>query len=131
MAGERILVAEDDPVTCRFVVSLLREKGYEVLIAEDGEHAYELAIDQGPDLIVSDLVMPYRDGFDVLGALRGDHRLTRVPVVILSMRDREEDIVRGFEMGADDYVVKPFNARELLARVRKLLGQSGRTKEPR
>ena len=119
--AKTILVAEDDPVTRRFVVSLLEERGYEVLVAEDGEHAVSLAISATPDLVVSDLVMPYRDGYEVLRAIRNDERVKRLPVLILSMRDREEDIVRGFESGADEYVVKPFNAREFLARVRKLL----------
>ena len=121
MSGERILVAEDDPLTSRFVTSLLRDKGYQVLVAEDGEHASELAIDQQPDLILSDVVMPYRDGFEVLRIIRKDARLAEVPVIILSMKDKEEDIVLGLQMGADDYVVKPFNARELLARIRKQL----------
>jgi DNA-binding response OmpR family regulator len=120
-AAKRILVAEDDPVTRRFVVSLLEERGYEVLVAEDGEHALATAVTAEPDLIVSDLVMPYRDGYEVLRAIRNDDRLKDTPVLILSMRDREEDIVRGFELGADEYVVKPFNAREFVARVRKLL----------
>jgi len=119
--AKTILVAEDDPVTRRFVVSLLEERGYEVLVAEDGEHAVSLAVSATPDLIVSDLVMPYRDGYEVLRAIRNDDRVKKLPVMILSMRDREEDIVRGFESGADEYVVKPFNAREFLARVRKLL----------
>jgi DNA-binding response OmpR family regulator len=119
--AKTILVAEDDPVTRRFVVSLLEERGYEVLVAEDGEHAVSLAVSATPDLIVSDLVMPYRDGYEVLRAIRNDDRVKRLPVMILSMRDREEDIVRGFDSGADEYVVKPFNAREFLARVRKLL----------
>ena len=119
--AKRILVAEDDPVTRRFVVSLLAEHGYEVLVAEDGEHAVATATATEPDLIVSDLVMPYRDGYEVLRAIRNDDRLKHTPVLILSMRDREDDIVRGFEQGADEYVVKPFNARELVARVRKLL----------
>jgi DNA-binding response OmpR family regulator len=70
-------------------------------------------------------VMPYRDGFDIVRAIRGSRELSDVPIVILSMKDREEDIVRGLETGADDYVVKPFNARELLARVRKLLAREG------
>jgi DNA-binding response OmpR family regulator len=65
--------------------------------------------------------MPYRDGFEVLRAIRNDPRVAHLPVLILSMRDREEDIVRGLESGADEYVVKPFNAREFVARVRKLL----------
>jgi len=119
--AKRILVAEDDPVTRRFVVSLLEERGYEVLVAEDGEHAVETATSARPDLIVSDLVMPYRDGYEVLRAVRNDDRIKHTPVLILSMRDHEEDIVRGFEQGADDYVVKPFNAREFVSRVRKLL----------
>ena len=121
MSRECILVAEDDPVTCRFLSSLLREKGYEVLVAEDGNHAYQLALEQHPDLILSDVVMPYRDGFEILRVIRRDARLARVPIIILSMRDKEEDIVHGLRMGADDYVVKPFNARELLARIRKQL----------
>ena len=119
--AKRILVAEDDPVTRRFVVSLLEERGYEVLVAEDGEHAVATAMSAAPDLIVSDLVMPYRDGYEVLRAVRNDERLKHIPVLILSMRDREEDIVRGFEQGADEYVVKPFNVREFVARIRKLL----------
>ena len=119
--AKRILVAEDDPVTRRFVVSLLTERGYDVLVAEDGEHAIATALSAQPDLIVSDLVMPYRDGYEVLRAIRGDERLTKIPVLILSMRDHEEDIVRGFEQGADEYIVKPFNAREFVSRVRKLL----------
>ena len=123
--GARILVADDDPVAARFVASLLAEKGYEVLVAPDGEHAFEIAMKLRPDLIVSDLVMPYRDGFDIVQAIRESRALADVPIVILSMKDREEDIVRGLETGADDYVVKPFNARELLARVRKLLAREG------
>ena len=119
--AKRILVAEDDPVTRRFVVSLLTERGYEVLVAEDGEHAIATATTAQPDLIVSDLVMPYRDGYEVLRAVRTDERLKNIPVLILSMRDHEEDIVRGFEQGADEYIVKPFNAREFVSRVRKLL----------
>ena len=119
--AKRILVAEDDPVTRRFVVSLLEERGYEVLVAEDGEHAIATATTAKPDLIVSDLVMPYLDGYEVLRAIRADDRLMKIPVLILSMRDHEEDIVRGFEQGADEYIVKPFNAREFVSRVRKLL----------
>ena len=100
---------------------MLEERGYDVLVAEDGEHAVATALSARPDLIVSDLVMPYRDGYEVLRAIRNDPRVSDIPVLILSMRHREEDIVRGFEQGADEYVVKPFNARELVSRVRRLL----------
>jgi two-component system, OmpR family, KDP operon response regulator KdpE len=125
-ARARILVADDDPVAARFLATLLGDKGYEVLVASDGEHAVEIASTLRPDLIVSDLVMPYRDGFAVIEAIRNQDSLACVPIVVVSMKDREEDIVRGLEIGADDYVVKPFNARELLVRVRKLLAKAGR-----
>ena len=124
MAGEKILLADDDAVTTRFVSSLLQQAGYDVLIAEDGRQAYRMAVDHRPDLIVADLVMPYQDGYALLRALRTQNGLSGVPVVILSALDREEDIVRGLEEGADDYVVKPFNARELVVRIRKLLARS-------
>ncbi len=127
MAAERILVAEDDPVTARFLESLLKDNGYRVLVAEDGETALRLAVHEPPQLIISDLVMPYQDGFALLRELRNDGRTSGIPIVLLSMRDREEDIVHGLEQGADDYVVKPFNARELLARVRKLLDRRTET----
>jgi len=117
----RVLVCDDDPVTARFVASLMRREGYDVLVAEDGQQAVDLARKFRPDLMVCDLVMPYRDGFSVLRSVRADSALTPMPVILLSLRDREEDIVRGFEQGADDYVVKPFNARELVWRVRRRL----------
>jgi DNA-binding response OmpR family regulator len=117
----KILVIDDDVVSLRFVSSLLREKGYDVLVAEDGQHGWHLAVTQKPDLIVTDLVMPYRDGFQLLQAIRDDRELSKVPVIVLSMRDHEEDVVRGLDDGADDYIVKPFNARELLSRIRKQL----------
>ena len=118
---DTVLVADDDPVTARFLASLLREKGYDVLLAGDGERALELIREHRPDLLLSDLVMPYRDGINLVRAVRSDADLDRMPVILLSLKDREEDIVHGLEQGADDYVVKPFNARELLARVRKQL----------
>ena len=117
----RVLVVDDDRVTLRFVQSLLEREGWDVLVAEDGEHALELAREHRPDLVVSDLIMPYRDGYDVLRAFKRDRDLAAIPVILLSMKDREEDIVRGLEEGADDYVTKPFHARELVARIRKRL----------
>ena len=125
MSGRRILIADDDAVTTRFLASLLEEAGYEVLVAGDGRQAFELAVAHHPDLILCDLVMPYRDGYALLRSLRGQNGLNHVPVVILSALDREEDIVRGLEAGAEDYVVKPFNARELIVRIRKQLERSG------
>jgi len=121
MASKQILVVDDDAVTARFIASLLREHDYDVLVAEDGAHALELVERHELAMVVSDLVMPYRDGYSVLRAIRRNEKFHDLPVLLLSMRDREEDIVRGLEEGADDYVIKPFNARELLARIRKIL----------
>jgi len=123
MASNQILVVDDDAVTARFIASLLREHGYDVLVAEDGAHALELVDRHELAMVVSDLVMPYRDGYSVLRAIRRNEKYHDLPVLLLSMRDREEDIVKGLEEGADDYVIKPFNARELLARIRKILNR--------
>lgn len=126
MASNQILVVDDDAVTARFIASLLSEHGYDVLIAEDGAYALELVGSYELALVVCDLVMPYRDGYSVLRAIRRNEKFHDLPVLLLSMRDREEDIVKGLEEGADDYVVKPFNARELLARIRKILNRKRR-----
>jgi len=123
MAHEQILVVDDDALTARFIASLLREYDYDVLVAQDGVHALELLKRHEFAMVVCDLVMPYRDGFSVLRAIRQNIKLHDLPVLLVSMRDREEDIVRGLEEGADDYVIKPFNARELLARIRKILAR--------
>jgi len=126
MAAQQILVVDDDAVTARFIASLLREHDYDVLVAEDGAHALELVGRHELAMVVCDLVMPYRDGYSVLRAIRQDEKFHDLPVLLLSMRDREEDIVKGLEEGADDYVIKPFNARELLARIRKILKRKRR-----
>ena len=123
MASRQILVVDDDAVTARFIASLLREHGYDVLVAEDGAHALEIVARHELAMVVCDLVMPYRDGYSVLRAIRQSDKSHDLPVLLLSMRDREEDIVKGLEEGADDYVIKPFNARELLARIRKILNR--------
>ena len=121
MATRQILVVDDDVITARFIASLLRENDFDVLVAEDGAQALDLIHKHELALVVCDLVMPYRDGYSVLRAIRTNEGFRDLPVLLLSMRDREEDIVRGLEEGANDYVVKPFNARELMARIRKIL----------
>jgi two-component system alkaline phosphatase synthesis response regulator PhoP len=125
--AHRILVADDDPIALRFVVTLLRRDGFEVLDAPDGQRAIEVARKHRPDLIVADLLMPYRDGYEVMRAVRQDAALRGTPVIIVSMRCREDDIVRGFTEGADDWIVKPFRSKELLARVRRRLERRGAT----
>jgi len=118
----RILVVEDEEPLRMALVDALAAEGFEVLEAADGEVGLALALREGPDVVLLDVMLPRRDGFSVLRAIRED-RLT-APVVILSARGEEWDRVQGFEYGADDYVVKPFSMRELLMRVRAVLQRS-------
>jgi DNA-binding response OmpR family regulator len=122
MPKARIVVVEDDPAIRRGVVDVLRASGYDVAEAADGAKGYEEAVRLGVDLILLDLLLPKRDGLEVLADLR-QIRPT-LPVIVLTARGTEEDRVRGLKMGADDYVVKPFSARELLARVEAVLRRS-------
>ncbi|HUA90027.1 MAG TPA: ATP-binding protein, partial [Steroidobacteraceae bacterium] len=113
----RILLADDNPDMRRYVARLL-ERFYEVRAVADGAAALESARAEPPDLVLSDAMMPRLDGFGLLRALRADERTRQLPVILLSARAGEESAVEGLDAGADDYLVKPFSARELLARVR-------------
>ncbi len=119
----RVLVVEDERSIRMPLVDLLRAKGYEVLEAEDGEAGLEIALREDPDAVLLDLMLPKRDGFSVLQAMRED-RLTAT-VLILSARGAEMDRIQGFEYGADDYVVKPFSMAEVLARLAAALARKG------
>ncbi|MFW3171716.1 SpoIIE family protein phosphatase [Geodermatophilus sp. CPCC 206100] len=112
----RVLVADDNADMRDYVVRLLAPQ-YDVLAVADGRQALEAALADPPDLVVSDVMMPELDGVELLAALRADTRTARVPVVLLSARAGEEAAVEGLAAGADDYLVKPFSAQELLARV--------------
>ncbi len=114
---DRVLLADDNPDMRNYVRRLLGEQ-YEVEAVADGQAALEAAWRRRPDLVLSDIMMPRLDGFSLLRALRNDSKLRDVPVIFLSARAGEEAKVEGLEAGADDYLSKPFSARELLARVR-------------
>jgi DNA-binding response OmpR family regulator len=124
MDPSRILVADDDSTIRRFIATLLADRGYEIHQAPDGEQAYRMAETLKPDLMLLDLIMPFRDGFDVLADLKRQETTRRIPIIIMSVKDREEEIVKGFNLGAEDYVVKPFNSLELLSRIQKILERS-------
>ena len=113
-----ILVAEDEPQIAGLVRDYLEHAGFAVISAADGAAALALARARRPDALVLDLGLPRVDGLDVIRAIRRD---SRVPILILSARGDEIDRVTGLELGADDYVVKPFSPRELVARVRAVL----------
>ncbi len=114
-----VVVIEDEDAIRRAIVDALRISGYEVAEAADGVAGLSAARRAGVDLVLLDLLMPRMDGFEVLAELRVTH--SSLPVIILTARGSEDDRVRGLRMGADDYVVKPFSARELLARVDAVL----------
>lgn len=119
MQPPRIVVIEDEPAIRRGVVDALRESRYVVGEAGDGETGLTEALRAGVDLVLLDLLLPRRDGWQVLAELRRSR--PSIPVIVLTARGTEDDRVRGLKMGADDYVVKPFSARELLARVEAVL----------
>ena len=114
----RILVADDEPVVTEVVERYLRQAGYDVMLAPDGAKALQLAQEWAPNLVVLDLMLPLVDGLEVCRQLRRD---SQVPIIMLTARGEETDRVVGLEMGADDYVVKPFSPRELVARIKSIL----------
>jgi DNA-binding response OmpR family regulator len=115
----RVLVVEDDAAILRGLVDNLRAEGYDVESAPDGESAYALAKATSFDLLLLDLMLPKMSGSELCSLLRGEGN--RVPIVMLTARGEESDRVRGLDLGADDYITKPFSLRELLARIRALL----------
>jgi DNA-binding response OmpR family regulator len=117
-----VLAIEDDPAILRGLADNLRFEGYEVLTATDGETGYRLQQERKPDLILLDLMLPRMSGFEFCRKLRGEGIQT--PVLMLTARSEEPDRVLGLDLGADDYVTKPFSVRELMARVRALLRRS-------
>jgi len=121
----RLLIVEDEPKVARFVERGLREEHFAVDVAVDGESGLDLALVHDYDLVVLDVMLPKKDGFEVLEALRAAKRPCKV--LMLTARDSVKDRVRGLDGGADDYLVKPFAFAELLARVRALLRRAGGT----
>ena len=115
----RILVVEDDPAILRGLAETLRRETYDVLTAADGETAYRLVREKNPDLLILDLMLPKLSGYEICRKMRSEG--LRTPILILTARGEEGDRVLGLDLGADDYVSKPFSLRELLARVRALL----------
>lgn len=118
MTGKRVLVADDDVKTVELVKLYLNRDGYKVLVAYDGVEALRLAREAHPDLIVLDLMLPKCDGLEVCRILRSE---SDVPIIMLTARTTEEDKLAGLNLGADDYVTKPFSPKELAARVRAVL----------
>jgi DNA-binding response OmpR family regulator len=116
---KKILIIEDDPAISIGLVDALKEENYQTMDVDDGEKGYQLAKDENYDLIVLDLMLPGKNGMDVCKDLRSDG--VHTPIIMLTSKKEELDKVLGLELGADDYVTKPFSLRELLARIKAIL----------
>lgn len=123
----RILIADDDAWILRMVSTVLEKRGYIVETATDGEDAYTRAVRNPPDLVITDVMMPRMDGWSLVRALRARPEMGLLPVIFLTALSSDDDRIRGFRLGADDYVPKPFSPREVVARVQALLRRSAAT----
>jgi len=123
----KALVVEDDRVLADLIAFTLRREEYQVSLTYDGESALRQWRDSRPDVIVLDLNLPKIDGFTVCSQIRAEDD---TPIIMLTVRDEEDDIVRGLELGADDYILKPFSPRQLVARVQSVLRRAGKSHAP-
>jgi DNA-binding response OmpR family regulator len=121
--GTTVLVADDDDDVLALVVRRLERDGYKVITARDGAEALRLARENLPDLAVLDVMMPHLTGYEVTQQLRQETITERIPVILLTARVQEDDVKRGFSVGADDYIKKPFSPQELRSRVQAVLGR--------
>jgi two-component system alkaline phosphatase synthesis response regulator PhoP len=118
---QRILVVDDDREVVRLMRGYLERAGYAVQVAYDGDTAWHMLRADRPDLLLLDLMLPGRDGYEITRLLRSDPHLAHIPIIMLTARINDTDKIVGLEMGADDYVTKPYNPREVVARVRARL----------
>lgn len=123
---ERILVVDDEPRYVRLMEANLITDGYQVIKAYDGQQAVDLVAEQNPALVLLDVMMPNLDGFQACERIR---EFSQVPIIMVTAKGQEQDRVRGLDLGADDYIVKPFSAMELLARVRAVLRRAQKIEE--
>jgi len=132
--AQQILVVDDDQDIVRLVRAYLEKSGFQVLTANDGETAIHILRRDRPALVVLDLMLPDRDGWDITRLVRSDPSLAEIPIIMLTARIDDTDKIIGLELGADDYVTKPFNPREVVARVRTVLRRvqgTNTAKQPR
>jgi DNA-binding response OmpR family regulator len=130
MSKGTILIIDDEKDLIELVRYSLEKEGFDAIGAVDGTSGLAIATRHAPDLVVLDLMMPGMDGLEVCQRLRGDSRTRRIPIIMLTAKATEADRVLGLELGADDYVTKPFSPRELTARVKAVLRRSARHQEP-
>jgi DNA-binding response OmpR family regulator len=125
--SERILTVDDEPRFTKLIEANLTAEGYEVIVANDGHKALDIVINDTPDLVLLDVMMPEINGFEVLSRIR---EFSNLPIIMLTAKGEESDRVEGLNRGADDYIVKPFSASELLARVNAVLRRTKISEPP-
>jgi diguanylate cyclase (GGDEF)-like protein len=123
---KRILIADDEPAVRQLLELVLRSQGYDVQAVASGDQLVRTAQESVPDLLLVDLMMPLMDGYEAIRQLRNDTRTAHLPMLILTAKSNPDDVVTGFETGADDYITKPFNIPELLARIKAQLARAAR-----
>lgn len=117
----KILVVDDSPFILEIIETILKDSGFEVITADDGDQAYARATTESPDLLVLDLMLPKKNGYEVCKLLKGDERYRAIPIIMLTARVNEEDEVKGKAAGADVYMGKPFELDDLVSKVKELL----------
>jgi len=131
MSRGRILVVDDEIYIVHILDFSLGMEGYEVVTALDGEEGLQKAIEFKPDLIVLDIMMPKMDGYETCKALKADQQTKHIPVILLSAKGRNVDMQTGYDVGADEYITKPFSPRKLVDRINAMLGQTDASKLPK
>lgn len=114
----KILIAEDDDLMSKTLEFRLKRDGHQVIVTHDGREALQKIIEQTPDLIITDIMMPYSSGLEIIGAVRQNYQL-KTPIIILSGMGQEDVVLEAFALGADDFITKPFSPNELTVRVRR------------
>ena len=122
--SKTILIADDEPNIVAAIRFLLQSNGYGVHVASNGEEALELVASVVPDLVILDVMMPKKSGYEVCARIRENEQWRHIKVIMLSAKGREAEVVKGMTMGADLYMTKPFSTRELMARIRDLLDRA-------
>jgi len=128
MFKKKILIIDDTDLMIKLISDILREAGYDVVAASNAQDGINRVKEEKPDLVLLDVVMPGMDGFEACKILRDDESNNLMPIIMLTAQDNEDDKLTGLELGADDYIIKPFNPRELLSRVRNTLKRIDRNR---
>ena len=121
--AKRILIVDDEVQLVEMVKMRLEAAGYEIISAYDGQEGFDKAKKNKPDLIILDLMLPKMDGYKVCGLLKNDARYSKIPIIMFTARVQEEDVRLGKDLGAEEYVMKPFEPKILLDKIKKLLGE--------